>query len=161
MQRMLKWPLIIAALVVIARVVLERAGAPESINNLFSLVVLYLVICPLYFAIHIVKNRVARPYVTLLKITALYTALARAMVIPIYWLAYIYRWPQPRFRVDQGGVVGPGITPLYAYVLIPVGATVAWIVASLIIGGGLGSIVIAVKRKSSKSVPDTIAPRNA
>jgi hypothetical protein len=159
MKGMLKWPLLIAAFVVLARLALERAGAPESVNNIFSVVILYLLICPLYFATRIARSGVPRPYGTLLKTTALYTALARAMVIPTYWLAYIYQWPQPRFSVSQGGVVGPGVSPLNGYVVIPVAAALLWIVGSLIIGGGLGSIVIAVKRRSSKKARETIAAR--
>lgn len=150
MKGMLKWPLIIAVIVVVLRVVLEQAGAPGFLTNVVSLVVLYLVICPLYFAFTIADSGVARPYVSLLKVTALYTALARAMVIPTYWLAYTYQWSAPRFTVAQGGVVGPNVTPIYGYVLIPLGAALVWIVASLVTGGGLGSIVIALKRKSAK-----------
>ena len=51
MRGILKWPLVIAAIVVVARVVLERSGAPPGISGLFSVVVLYLLICPLYFAV--------------------------------------------------------------------------------------------------------------
>ena len=150
MRGMLKWPLIIAAIVVVLRIVLEQAGMPNSINNLFSVVVLYLVVCPIYFAFRIANSGAARPYVTLLKTTALYAALARAMVIPAYWAAYIYQWPAPRFSTAMGGVVGPNVPPIYAYILIPLGAALAWIIASLITGGGLGSIVIAIKRKPTK-----------
>ncbi len=149
MKGMLKWPLILAAVFIIARIVLEQAGAPDSINNLVSVVVLYVFVFPLYFAVRIARSNVARPYATLLKMTALYAALARAMVAPTYWLAYMYGWTQPRFSQAQGGVVGPDITPLLA-VLIPFGAMIVWVLASLIIGGGLGSIVIAIKRKSAK-----------
>src|SRR5262245_59277263 len=135
MRGILRWPLAIAAVVVIARVILERSGAPAPISGLFSVVALSLLICPLYFAFRIGGLDIARPYRTLLKTTALYAALARAMVIPTYWLAYIYQWPEPRFATNQGGVVGPGITPFFAYVAIPFGAALAWIIGSLIIGG--------------------------
>ena len=150
MKGLLKWPLIIAAVVVVMRVILERAGAPDALNNMLSVVMLYVLICPLYFAARIAKSEVARPYAALLKTTALYTALARSMVIPTYWLAYMYSWPQFRFSVAAGGNVGPGVTPIWGYVLIPVGAAIAWILVSLIAGGGLGSILIAVNRKSAK-----------
>jgi hypothetical protein len=152
MKGLLKGPLVIAAIVVIARILMERAGAPEALNNVLSVVVLYVLICPLYFAYCIAKSNVARPYSALLKTTALYTALARAMVIPTYWLAYIYQWPQGRFSVQQGGVVGPGVTPLRGFLLIPLLAAAAWIIVSLIVGGGFGSILIAIKRKSAVSV---------
>jgi hypothetical protein len=152
MKGVLKWPLIVAAVLVIARIVSEQAGAPNMVNNLFSVVVLYLIIAPLYFAFQIVKIHPAHPYKTLLKITALFTALARSMVIPTYWLAYLYQWPQARFSAAQGGVVGPGVTTIRAFVFIPMVAAAGWILASLIVGGGIGSIVIALKRKSTVKV---------
>ena len=151
MQGALKWPLILAAIAVVLRVVTELAGAPAFVSSLISVIVLYVLICPIYFAIRIVRNKVGRPYATLFKTTALYTALARSMVIPTYWLAYIYQWTAPRFSTAQGGVVGPGITPIYAYVLIPLGAALVWILVSLIVGGGIGSIIIASSRKRSVS----------
>jgi|SRR5437764_85242 len=158
MKGAFKVPLIIAAILVVGRVLLERAGAPETINNLLSVVVLYVLVVPLYFAFRIAKTGVPHPYSTLLKSTALFTALARAMVIPTYWLAYAYQWPQARFSTDAGGNVGPGITPLWGYVLIPIGAALLWILISLLVGGGLGSILIAVKRKSAKKVAETVVP---
>lgn len=148
MKGMMKWPLIIAAIFVVVRVVLEQAGAPEWLNNLVSIVVLYILIVPLYFSVRIANSGIDRPYRALLKNTVLYTILARAMVIPTYWLAYYYQWSAPRFSVALGGNVGPTVTPLFGYALIPLGALVAWILVSLVVGGGLGSIVIKVKRKT-------------
>ena len=147
MKGILKWPLIIAAVLVIARVVLERAGAPNAVSNIFSVAVFYVVVAPLYFATRIAKSGVAKPYVTLLKTTALFAALARSMVIPIYWLAYTYQWPQSRFSVAGGGNVGPGVGPFMGYVGIPLAAAVVWILVSLVFGGGLGSIIIKFARK--------------
>jgi hypothetical protein len=146
-KEILKWPLILAAVVVIARVVLEQAGAPNAVNNLVSVVMLYLVICPLYFAYRLAKSDTPRPYPALLKIVVLYAILARAMVIPTYWLAYIYQWPQARFSAANGGVVGPDITPMAAYIVVPLVALLAWTLASAVIGGGLGSLLIAIKRR--------------
>ena len=62
MKGMLKWPLIIAAVFVVARILLEQAGAPNGVNNLFSVVVLYLLVGPLYFAVRIASSGIARPY---------------------------------------------------------------------------------------------------
>jgi hypothetical protein len=150
-----KVPLIIAAILVVGRVLFERAGAPETINNLVSVAVFYVLVVPLYFAFRIAKTGVPHPYGTLLKSTALFTVLARLMVTPTYWLAYAYQWPQARFSTAAGGNVGPGVTPLWGYVLIPIAAAVVWILISLIVGGGLGSILIAVKRKSAGKVQET------
>ncbi|HYR92507.1 MAG TPA: hypothetical protein VE422_51160 [Terriglobia bacterium] len=157
MKGLMKWPLIIAAIVVVLRIVFERLGAPDTLNNILSVVVLYVFICPVYFAIRIATSGVPRPYLTLLKMTALYTALARAMVIPTYWLAYIYGWPEQRFSVAAGGVVGPGVTPLNGYILTPLVAGIMWILVSLVAGGGLGSIVIAVKRRSAKKLMESVS----
>jgi hypothetical protein len=151
MKGMLKWPLILAAAVVILRIVLEQAGAPGGVTNLLSVVMLYLLICPIYFALRIANSGMSHPYRTLIKNTALYATLARAMVVPTYWLAYIYQWTAPRFSRAQGGVVGEGITPISAYLLIPLSAMLLWIIASVIIGGGVGSAIIAFKRKSQRA----------
>src|SRR5499426_2633203 len=106
MKGMLKGPLIIAAILVVVRVVLERAGAPGWLNNFFSVVVLYVFIAPLYFAFRIANSGVDRPYRTLFRKIALFTALARSMVITTYWLAYHYQWTELRFSVAAGGNVG-------------------------------------------------------
>jgi hypothetical protein len=152
MKGMLKWPLVIAAILVVGRIVLEQAGAPGWLNNLVSVVILYVFIAPLYFAFRIAGSGIEHPYRTLLKKTALFTALARSMVIPTYWLAYYFQWTAPRFSVEQGGNVGPNMTPLWGYVLIPFGAAVVWILISLIVGGLLGSLVIKMKRKTPAKV---------
>jgi hypothetical protein len=148
MKGMLKGPLIIAAILVVSRVVLERAGAPGWLSNLFSVVILYVFIAPIYFAFRIANGGVDQPYRTLFKTTALFTALARSMVIPTYWLAYHYQWPEFRFSVAGGGNVGPNVSPFMGYVGIPFGAAIVWILVSLVVGGGLGSIVIKMKRKT-------------
>jgi len=149
LKGMLKWPLIIAGIAVVLRVVLEQLQAPAQLTNLVSVVVMYLLIFPIYFAIRIARSGVDHPYRQLLKSTALYATLARCLVIPTYWLAYIYQWNVPRFLVSQGGVVGPDVTPFRAYVGTPLVAGVAWVIGSLIIGGSLGSIVIAIIRRSA------------
>ena len=156
MKGMQKGPLIIAAILVVGRVILEQAGAPGPLNNVVSVVIFYVFIAPLYFAFRIANSGIERPYRTLFKNIALFTALARAMVIPTYWLAYYYQWTAPRFSVAMGGNVGPDVTPLMGYVGIPIGAAVAWILISLIAGGGLGSTVIKMKRKPSAKAHATV-----
>jgi hypothetical protein len=155
MKGLLKWPLIIAAIVVVVRLALELAGAPGSVTNLFSVVVLYVIVFPMYFATKIANSGVARPYRTHIKTTALYAALARCIIIPTYWLAYIFQWPAPRFSTAMGGVVGPGVTPLFGFVVIPVGALLVWVIASVVVGGSIGSIVIALKRRGASAAATT------
>src|SRR5687767_2988235 len=146
-KEILKWPLIVAAVVVVARVILEQAGAPNAVNNAVSVVMLHLILGPLYFAYRLANFDTPRPYRALLKVVALYAIFARAMVIPTYWLAYIFQWQQPRFSAGNGGVVGPDVTPLTAYLLVPFGLLLFWTVASTVIGGGLGSALLAIKRR--------------
>ena len=140
MKGILKWPLVIAAIVVVARVVTEQSGVPDSINNLISVVGLHFVIVPLYVAVRIAKSGTPRPYATLFKLIGIYVVLTRAMVIPVYWLARIYEWPQPRF----GGLWGPDVNPFVGFIGVPFVTAAIWIVASLVVGGALGSLVIAV-----------------
>ena len=146
---MLKWPLVIAGIAVVLRVVLGQLQAPASLTNLISVVVMYLLIFPIYFAIRIARSGVDHPYRQQLKSTTLYAALARGLVIPTYWLAYIYQWQTPRFLVSQGGVVGPNVGPFRAFVGVPLVAGIAWVIGSLIIGGTVGSIIIAIMRRTA------------
>src|SRR5215831_6301907 len=111
MKEILRWPLIIAAVVVVLRVVAERAGAPLALSNLLSVVVLHTVLAPLYFAVAIAKKGMPRPYLTLFMVIAIYVVLARIMVLPTYWLARIYEWNDPRFA----GLWGPGVSPFYGF----------------------------------------------
>jgi hypothetical protein len=141
LKGMLKWPLVIAGSAVVLRIVLEQLHEPSAAANLVSLIAIYLVICPVYFAFRIASSGVERPYRQLLKSIVLYAALARCLVIPTYWLAYI------RFLVSQGGVVGPNVSPTQVFVVTPLVVGIAWVLGSFIIGGSLGSIVIAIRRQ--------------
>jgi hypothetical protein len=149
MKGILKWPLIVAAVVVVLRVVVEQSGAPDSVSNLISVVALHLVIAPLYFAIRIAKSGLPNPYITQVKLVVLYVVLTRAMVLPTYWLGRIYEWPQPRFN----GLYGPDVSPLTGFVIVPFATGAIWIVLSTIVGSALGAIVIAVTRRSASRLP--------
>jgi hypothetical protein len=142
MKGILKWPLILAAVVTILRVVVEQSGAPPSISNLFSVVAIHLVLAPLYFAFRIAASGIPRPYATQFKLTVLFVVLARAMVLPTYWLGYIFQWHQERFSQ----MLGANVSPLIGYLAVPFGTAAVWIVMSTIFGGVIGSIVIAVWR---------------
>jgi hypothetical protein len=147
LKGILKWPLIIAALVVVLRVVVERAGAPVTVSNLFSVVALHLLLVPLYFAVRISKSNIPGPYLQQIKLVGIYVVLVRLMVIPTYWLARIYEWPEPRFY----GLYGPDVTPFQGWIGVPFATAGVWIVVSLVFGSILGCIVIAVMR--SRMVP--------
>jgi hypothetical protein len=156
MKGILKWPLIITAVMVVVRVVLEQAGVSDTINNLISVAAMTVIICPLYFAIRIGQSGIAHPYLTHFKLTALYAVLARAMILPTYWLARVFEWPQPRFF----GLYGPDVTPFTGWVGLPLLTAAFWIVPSVVVGGALGSIVIAVTRKGKKPAPTGIPTRS-
>jgi len=148
MKGILKWPLIIAAVVVVLRVVVEQAGAPNIVANFLSVVALPFFIGPVYFAIRIAKSGIPHPYTTLFKLVTLYVVLTRAMVLPTYWLARLYEWPQPRFY----GLAGPDVTPFTGYIAIPLATAAFWIVASVIFSGVLGSIIIAITNRAVRPV---------
>jgi hypothetical protein len=137
----LKWPLIIAALFVFVRVLVERSGDHDKLANLLSVVALHFLIVPIYIAIRLARNGVPEPYGKLIRLIALYVGLTRAMLLPIYWLARIYDWPQGRF----GGLAGA--TWFTGYITIPFATAAFWIIASIVFGGLLGSIIIAITRR--------------
>jgi hypothetical protein len=143
LKGILKWPLIVAAAVTVIRVVLERAGAPYPIPSLFSVVMLHTLLAPVYFAVRIGRSNIAKPYSTQIKLVALYVVLARAMILPTYWLARIYHWPEGRFA----GLWGPNVSAFFGFVTLPMLTAAFWIVASICFGSVLGMILIAVLRR--------------
>jgi hypothetical protein len=151
LKGILKWPLIIAALVVVLRIVVERGGGPGWLASSLSIVALHTLLAPIYFASRISKSAVERPYASLFKLILIYALLTRAMLIPVYWLARIYEWPEPRFY----GLFGPEIGPVTGFIAVPFLTAAFWIVTSIVVGGGIGSAVLAVLRSKSKAVPNT------
>lgn len=146
MKGILKWPLIIAVVLIVARIVAERMGASDSVTNLMSVVVFHVLIAPIYFAIRIARSDEARPYRTHFKLTALFALLARLMVAPTYYLAYMLDWGEiPRFTVEGGGVVGAD--SMLQVILTPIVLTIVWTLASVIVGGLLGTLIIAIGRR--------------
>jgi hypothetical protein len=73
--------------------------------------------------------------------------LVRAMVLPTYWLAYMYQWQSWRF----GPLIGPDVSPFVGYIAVPFLTAIQWIITSTIIGGGLGAALIAVLRRSARA----------
>jgi hypothetical protein len=145
---MMKWPLIIAAMLVMLRLVLEQAGAPETVNNIFGVSWLYFII-PVYFAIRIIRSGDARPFKTLFKSLLGYITYTRLMIIPTYWLAYMLQWRAPRFGTQMGGVVGEGISPVEGYLWIPVRNAAVWIVGGTVIGMIIGGVTLLIRRRGA------------
>jgi hypothetical protein len=121
----LKWPLIVAAFVVVVRVLLERAGLPESVTNWLSIVALHTFIGPIYIAIRLARSQTGRPYVSLIKLVVLYAVLTRIMILPTYWAGRIFEWTQSRFN----GTWGPGVDAFRGFVGVPLVTAAIWIVS--------------------------------
>lgn len=146
----LKWPLIVTATLVVLRIVLEKLGAPDSINNLLGVAWLHF-LAPFYLAYQIQASRSDRPYRALFKDLFLYTLYTRLMVLVTYWMAYLWQWQSPRFLITGGGNVGEGIGPLQGFLVIPVRNAVVWIVMAMVVGFVLGSILILIKGRGNKT----------
>ena len=154
MQNFMKWPLVIAAIIVILRVLAEQVGAPESVNKVFGVTWLFFVV-PIYFARKIAATNDPQPYKTLFLKTAIYVALVRLMLIPVYWLAYTFNWSAARFASEQGGVVGDDISPFNGYVFIPFAALLAWVVTATLFCGGIGALLLACQRRGQSNTSAT------
>jgi hypothetical protein len=144
LKGILKWPLIIAALVVVLRVVVERAGGPSVVSSLLSIAALHTVLVPVYVAIRLGGSPVEHPYRTLFKLILIFAVATRAMLLPVYWLARIFIWPESRFA----GLADS--SPLIGFVAIPMYTALIWIVSSVVVGGAIGSLVLAIMNSRTK-----------
>jgi hypothetical protein len=145
LQGILKWPLIVAASVVLFRVIVERAGAPRAVSNLLSVAALTTVLGPLYFALQIGLARKPRPYLMLIQLVFTYAVCARAMVLPTYWAARMLHWTEPRFAgVDAAN-------PLVGFIALPLITAAIWIVASMVTGSIIGFITLALMHSRIKT----------
>lgn len=148
LKSLIKGPLVVAAVLVVVRLLLEQAGSPATVNNVFGVAWLYFIV-PFYFAFRIAGSSEPKPYVALLKTLLLFVLLTRVLVAPTYWLAYAFSWEAPRFALEQGGVVGDGVTALQGYVVIPLRNLAIWTVAGTVVGMVLGGTALAVLRRRS------------
>ena len=153
-KSLIKVPLIIAAIIIVARIILEQAGAPPWLNQVFGVTWLYLFI-PFYFAVKIAKSREAKHFITLVKTLAVFVLLSRILVALTYMAAFAFSWSAPRFLVENGGVVGEGVMPVEGYLLIPFQNLVLTTLATTVIGTILGGIVLAVMRKRAPAASTT------
>ena len=145
MKGILKWPLIVAAIVVVLRVIVERSGAPAAVSNMLSVAALTTVLGPLYFALQIGLARKPHPYWMLIRLIFIYAVCARAMVLPTYWAARMFNWTEPRFAgVDARN-------PFVGFIAVPVITAAVWIVASMVIGSAIGYITLAMVRSRMKT----------
>jgi len=149
-MEILRLPLVIAAVVVVLRVIFERLGVPESVNFLLSVAFLHTIAIPIYIAIRLARDpRTSRPYLTLLKLIAVYAVLTRIMILPVYWLARIFEWEQSRF----GGLWGPDVNAFVGFIGVPIGTALVWIVNSVVVGGAIGALVLRLMRRPVAVTP--------
>ncbi len=146
MSSLIRLPLIIAAIVVVARVVLEQIGASPGVNQVFGVAWLYLLV-PIYFGVNLAAAD--SPYKSLFKTLLCFVAYTRVMVMATYIAAYQLEWTAPRFSVEGGGVVGEGVTALQGLLLIPIRNLLIWVVIGTLVGMIIGSVVVAVKRRGT------------
>lgn len=149
-KRTLGVALVIAAALVVSRIVLERLGAPLALTNVLGVVWLYLIV-PFVFAANIVTAGAMRPFAALFKSLVIFALLTRLMIWPTYSLAYLLGWGEPRFALTQGGVVGDNVSAFMGLVGIPLRNAAIWTVAATLIGMLLGSAVIAIRAKRVKA----------
>lgn len=146
--KIMKAGVIVAAVIVVLRIVLEQAGAPEEVNNVFGLILLYLLL-PICLALRIRSAGEASPFKGLFKDVLLFGVYTRLMVMATYMIAYFLKWNAPRFTPKLGGNVDPSIGFLNGFLLIPVRNAVIWVVMILVVGMIIGGITLAIARKSS------------
>src|SRR5438094_2201792 len=145
LRGILKWPLIVAAVVVVLRVIVERAGAPAAVSNILSVAALTTVLGPLYFALQTGLARKPHPYLMLIRLILIYAVCARAMVLPTYWAARMFNWTESRFA----GVDAPN--PLVGFIALPLITAVFWIAVSMVTGSAIGFITLAIVRSRIKT----------
>src|SRR5438132_13260951 len=125
LKGILKWPLIVTAIVVVLRVIVERAGAPPAVSNMLSVAALTTVLGPLYFALQIGLARKPHPYSMLIRLIFIYAVCDRAMVLPTDWAARMFNCTESRFA----GVDAPN--PAVGFLPLPLITARLWIVASV------------------------------
>jgi len=145
LKGILKWPLIVTAIVVVLRVIVERGGASAAVSNMLSVAALTTVLGPLYFALQIGLARKPHPYLMLIQLIFIYALCARAMVLPIYWAARMFNWTESRFA----GVDAPN--PLVGFIALPLITAAFWIGVSLVTGSAIGFITLAMVRSRLKT----------
>ncbi len=146
-SKVMRWGLVIAAAIIIARIILEQAGAPETVNLIFGVAWLYF-IWPVLFAAGIRTRNEQRPYRRLLKDVFLFLLYTRLMVMFTYMLAYVFRWSSPRFKYP-GGNVGENVDLWTGLLLIPLRNLLLWIVTAGVIGMIIGSLTLLLTRKAA------------
>jgi hypothetical protein len=146
-SKVLRWGAIVAAAIIVFRIILEQLGASEQINRVLGVAWLYFIL-PVLFAIGIRAQNVAKPYGRLLKDVVLFAIYTRVMVMATYMLAYVFSWKSPRFAYP-GGTVGENVSVWNGIFWVPLRNVLIWVVMATIIGMIIGSVTLLLKRKGA------------
>ena len=145
---LMKAGVLVAACIIVVRIILEQMGSPESVNNIFGVAWLYLIF-PVLFALNISASGEPGPFKALFKTLLLFGVYTRLMVMATYMMAYLLKWQAPRFSTKMGGNVGPDVGALQGLLLIPVRNALIWIVTATVVGMIIGGAVLFAKRKGT------------
>ena len=148
--KIMKMAVILAAVIVVLRIILEQAGASQTLDMIFGVAWLYFLL-PICFALRIASAGEASPFKGLFKDVLLFGIYTRLMVLPTYMIAYLAHWSAPRFSVAEGGNVGQDIGFVNGFLWIPLRNAIIWVVAAVIIGMIIGGITLLIARKSRTS----------
>jgi hypothetical protein len=145
-RSLMKTGIILAAVIIVVRIILEQLGAPNAVNTIFGVAWLYFIF-PVLFALRIASGGEAGGFKKLVQDLLVFALSTRLMVAVTYVLAYFLQWPAPRFSAAAGGTVGPEITPVAGILAIPAVNALIWIIASTLIGMIIGGATLWIKRK--------------
>ena len=145
MKAPIRIPLILAAVVIVARLALEGAGAAGMVTTIVGVTWLHFLV-PIYLGARIAGAGSPSPFKDLFKPIFFFTLYTRLMVMVTYMLAYPLGWTATRFSVEGGGGVGAG-SAVEGMLIIPVRNFLVTVVVAPIIGMILGSITVYIKRK--------------
>ncbi len=147
--KIMKTGAILAAAIVVLRVILEQVGAPNAINMIFGVAWLYFLL-PVCLALKIASSGEAAPFKGLFTDVFLFSIYTRLMVMATYMIAYFAKWRAPRFSTSQGGNVGENVSFVDGFLYIPARNAVFWIVFAVVIGMIIGGITLAIARKRAR-----------
>jgi hypothetical protein len=96
------------------------------------------------------RQRSASSVCCIIQIDLAYVLSTRAILLVVYWLARIFRWQETRF----GGLADS--PPFIGFIAIPFATAAFWIVASLVVGGAIGSAILAIMSRRSP-IPEKLS----
>ncbi len=152
MGSLMKTGVILAAGILVVRIVLEQIGVPEFINNIFGVAWLYFIF-PVLFALRISKAGMTGPFKALFKDILLFGVYTRLMVMVTYMAAYLLKWQAPRFSLSMGGNVGPDVSSIQGLLVIPARNALIWVLFVAVAGMIIGGITLQVLKRKAAAPP--------